>query len=92
MLLKQIALMKISRRMLNIMLLVSAAGIISSGIVQSAQADYGVAADKLREKVQDLQNNPRIPDSVKNQISSSLNSLSDQLLEQCERTSAIYPC
>lgn len=41
--------MKISRRMLNIMLLVSAAGIISSGIVQSAQADYGVAAGKLRE-------------------------------------------
>jgi hypothetical protein len=35
--------------MLNIMLLVSAAGIISSGIVQSAQADYGVAAGKLRE-------------------------------------------
>jgi len=75
-----------------IVLITGAIGIITDGILQYVQADYGVAVSKLMKRSQDIQNNPTVPDSIKSRVSASLNSISEQLLKQCERTSNFYPC
>ena len=75
-----------------IVLITGAIGIITYGILQYVQADYGLAVGKLMKRSQDIQNNPTVPDSIKSRVSASLNSISEQLLKQCERTSNFYPC
>lgn len=67
-------------------------GLVIANVLQYVQADYGVAVSKLAEKAQDLQDNPKVPDSIKSRVSASLQSISEQLLKQCERTSHFYPC
>ena len=39
----------------------------SFGIILSVHGDYGVAANKLKQKAQQIQNSPNIPDSIKDE-------------------------
>ena len=57
-----------------------ALGIASFGIIQSVHGDYGLAANKLKQKAQQIQNRPNIPDSIKDDIFSALNNHSDRIL------------
>ena len=84
--------MIINMKLFLIVLIMGTIGLVIANILQYVQADYGVAVGKLAEKAQDLQDNPKVPDSIKSRVSASLQSISEQLLKQCERTSPFYPC
>ena len=82
--------MDISKVILTFGLLIMALGIASFGITQSVHGDYGVAANKLKQKAQ--QNRPNIPDSIKDDISSALNAHADRILSKCSNSPPFYPC
>jgi hypothetical protein len=84
--------MDTSKVILAFGLMIIALGVASSGIVQSVQGDYGVAANKLKQKAQEIQNKPNIPDSIKNEISSALNGHADRILSKCANAPPSYPC
>ena len=50
-----------------------ALGIASFGITQSVHGDYGVAANKTKQKAQEIQDKSNIPNSIKNKLFSTLN-------------------
>lgn len=75
-----------------VVLIMGTIGLVIANILQYVQADYGVAVGKLAEKAKDVQDNPKVPDSIKSRVSASLQSIPEQLLKQCERTSPFYPC
>ena len=77
--------MDISKVILTFGLLIMALGIASFGITQSVHGDYGVAANKLKQKAQQIQNRPNIPDSIMDDISSALNAHADRILSKCLR-------
>ena len=85
--------MDISKVILTFGLLIMALGIASSGMIQSVHGDYGVAANKLKQKAQQIQNRPNIPDSIKEaNISSALNAHADRILSKCSNSPPSYPC
>jgi hypothetical protein len=73
-------------------LLIMGLGISSFCIIQSVHGDYGVAANKLKQKAQQIQNRPNIPDSIKDDISSALNAHADRILSKCSNSPPSYPC
>lgn len=84
--------MEISKVILTFGLVIMALGIASFGIIQSVQGDYGVAANKLKQKAQQIQNKPNIPDSIKDDISSALSDHADRILNKCSNSPPSYPC
>ncbi|MDQ5869274.1 MAG: hypothetical protein M3530_06050 [Thermoproteota archaeon] len=84
--------MDASKVILAFGLMIIALGVASSGIVQSVQGDYGLAANKLKQKAQEIQNKPNIPDSIENEISSALNGHADRILSKCANAPPSYPC
>ena len=50
--------MEISKVILTFGLLIMAFGIASFGVTQSVHGDYGLAANKLKQKAQQIQNRP----------------------------------
>lgn len=60
-----------------------ALGIASFGIIQSVQGDYGVAANKLKQKAHQI----HIDD-----IFSALNDHADRILSKCSTSPPSYPC
>ena len=84
--------MDISKVILTFGLLIMALGIASFGVTQSVHGDYGVAANKLKQKAQQIQNRLNIPDSIKDDISSALNAHADRILSKCSNSPPSYPC
>ena len=85
--------MDISKVISTFGLLIMALGISSFCIIQSVHGDYGVAANKLKQKAQQIQNRPNIPDSIKEaNISSALNAHADRILSKCSNSPPSYPC
>lgn len=56
--------MDISKVILTFGLVIVTLGIASFGIIQSVHGDYGLAANKIKQKAQQIQNRPDIPDSI----------------------------
>ena len=84
--------MDISKVILTFGLVIMALGIASFGIIQSVHGDYGLAANKLKQKAQQIQNRPNIPDSIKDDIFSALNDHADRILSKCSNSPLSYPC
>lgn len=57
--------MDTSKVILAFGLMIIALGVASSGIVQSVQGDYGVAANKLKQKAQEIQNKQTHPTQLR---------------------------
>jgi hypothetical protein len=56
--------MIINMKLFLIVLIMGTIGLVIANILQYVQADYGVAVSKLAEKAQDVQDNPKVPDSI----------------------------
>ena len=84
--------MDIPKVILTFGLLIMAFGIASFGVTQTVHGDYGVAANKLKQKAQQIQNRPNIPDSIKDDMSSALNAHADRILGKCSNSAPSYPC
>lgn len=54
----------INMKLFLVVLIMGTIGLVIANILQYVQADYGVAVGKLAEKAKDVQDNPKVPDSI----------------------------
>ena len=69
-----------------------ALGIASFCAVESVHGDYGVAANKTKQKAQEIQDKSNIPNSIKNKLFSTLNGNAVLILSMCSNSPPSFPC